>query len=388
MSNAEHVNAPVRGLFRPGHAIFFVISVLGLLAPACRVEDDYDPAPPGFTDGISVTLSAGSADPTAADVSGGDELCDPAMAQFDCFGLAQMMYCRVDQPQTCTTFPLAGPGSDKPEVGCVGPGTPTNTAYTGLPIMPACGMWATINYDYANPGDPIVMDNLDRCQELCELALSGGFGAANVTDPNGTIWSATNVVCVISSGSWSAGLDGPGLLTAMAGCGFPEEQFPFPEPQIVSGEPVACGANACAMVECDDYYFAVAQASSNTNTSQKKITASLPKTQVGVLVDAHPTLYCSNGRYSWSSVVSRSRFIGLGVGDLYYKLGFRNNDRILSVWKFNPATNAQVGSAYTVNNPLQLFDAYDALVTLGSANYIAIKLRRGTADWVVYLTSA
>ena len=335
--------------------------------------------------------SSGGADSGADSGSSGGQLCDPSMAQFDCFGLAEMTYCRDDNGSICTTFPISGPGKEAPLVGCIGPDATTDGIHIGLTIPGQCGTWAGDDYDYQNAEDPIVAEILERCQSACEIDLAGGFGPLSVVDAAGDHWSAQSPTCYIYGGTWSSGVNGPELSEAFDECMYDVESgLPGPAVQRdpIDQTIIACSTDSCATASCTAYDEAVAQAGNATNTSLRKITAWIPIAQAEVIRDTPADMFCSHGRYIWSSTTTNSRFDGLGVGDLFYTLGFRNGDRILSMWRFNPANGQQIGSTYAIDTPIDLFDAYDGLMTSAGNKYVAIKIRRGRVDWTMFVAAS
>jgi len=374
------------------HIFALIVSSFAVSA-ACKMEDeDPEPAPPGGTDG-SITFVSSPGDGgnegtglTGADTTGGG-LCVPDMAQFDCKFVAAVTYCRNDDSSICSTFPPSV--GEPPVLGCVLPDATTMGDHVGIIFPGTCGVWAGHAYDYTDLSDPLVSEIYSDCEVDCNSYLAGGFGPL-VVDDGTHLWNATNTRCYTANNAddWDEGLSGGYTLAqAYTECGLDlETGFPPPQVQEADDAVVACGSDNCASVDCSDYNSGTLAASSVTNTSQRRVYANIPATNANILLESPTTMFCSNGRYTWSSTATRSRFTSLGAGDLYYKMGLRNGDRILTMRNFTPGTWVQTGTTYSINTPVDLLNAYEALVASGGV-HVAMTVRRGTANWTVFVTS-
>ncbi len=393
-----------------------LLLLLALVPLACRVADPDDPPPiDQWGTGESANPTGVGDDgndgmePTVGDGTGADEtgeMCEPDIGQFKCRGLAYSVYCKSTDDNDCVMEVL--PNGGNYDVGtsrtaiCVEEGHTGNASHYGAEIPGVCGMWAGSDYTYNDYTDPIANDLEAECQAMCQATIAADPpGPASFTTSGGTItWNFSHVDCFFGNeyeaftvGQTKAISNGVTYAGILSSCGFsgnpPTTAF---EPDTSVSPIVPCGEEMCTIIDCSEYTASTDAGTDYTNGTNMISHVEKPFAQL--LRGNMPLGFCDVGRYVWDlDSATRSKFEGLASGNVYYQVGLRNSDRILELQAFNPATcNGSTatctltGSAYTIDDPLDLAAAFDSLLLGGSGDkYIAVKFKRSGSNWRTYV---
>lgn len=320
-------------------------------------------------------------DNNGADETGDPPECEADMINYSCNGIAFGVY--QDGADLIMEVADNSIGSGR-VVACVGDmvGTPAAQHYTES--LAACGPTAAGSEEMVR----------QQCEAECEIALTQGSPFRSDFTASGRTWEFVGARCLFGSDIGSGTdpianniLNPISFAAALGGQGCNFDAGIEDVPGTMTAEP--CGTWTCAEIECTEYE-PWEHVGSTTNL---RVVRSWSDTDFAEqLKDDLMLPFCHAGKYMWDSEQpTRARFEGLGADQLYYELGFRTNDRLLSIQEYIPPSdpneypdeNDLVGDVYPLTTPLDMLEAVgeEGLdLTAEGEHYFMIKFKRGTSS--------
>lgn len=329
---------------------------------------------------LDVSQCAGAADDTAGGGDGGGP-CDPEMINYDCQGIAYGIY--ENGTDRIMEVIDGGSASSGRTLACIGAEVNMNAGQHHFVALPACG----VNGGYS---EAMVRQ---QCTEECETTLGEQNPFPDQITASNKVWELVDHACFfgsdIDTSAFGAGLInalGPTQALGPQGCGFGTSA---PDSGVAQPGPVSCGETTCAEIDCSQYTPATMVGSAS---SGRAVRSWIDTTFAQTIIQDMLLPFCGEGRYVWNSdTPTRARFERLGAGEVFYDLGFRNNDRLLQVQRYvplssDPSTGVPTGTIYPLTSQTEMIDAADALnVSDGGEHYLRIAFKRGTGtyyNWV------
>lgn len=319
------------------------------------------------------------------DETGEPPECESDMMNYSCNGIAYGVYKDTASNDLIMEVFDNSIGSGR-TLACVGDMIGTPAAQNHIVTLDACS---------ANSAGVEEMIR-QQCATECGISLTEGSPFREDFAASGRMWTFQEARCafgtdlgsgvdpidpsLINSISWAAALGGQG-------CNFEAGVEDFPGTSTGDG----CGTWTCAEIECTEYEPAVHVWH---DTDRTVVRSGADADFAEQLKDNLMLPFCHAGMYAWDSdTPTRAHFEGLGAGELYYELGFRTGDRLLSIQEYIPPSSGDpdssdlVGPVYPLTTQFDLLDAVDALeLTEEGEHFFLIKFKRGTSsnwqNWV------